>query len=231
MRRFMMKKAVILLLIAGFAVPVFAQTKGKLQGTIREITGTVEIRRSENSGWTKAVAGMALDQHMSISTGFRSTAIIDLGGSAITVRPLTRIRVEELASSDNTENVALFIQAGRVRASVTPPPGSGKVDFRVRGPSATASVRGTEFDMSPGSVKMYSGAVAFAGSDGVPVIVNGAQSVTVGAGGLVTRADISSGLAPNLPLGMAAGGRSAAAGSASPEGSVTGRIGWYGQTP
>jgi hypothetical protein len=227
----MMKKALVWLLIAGFAVPGFAQTRGKPRGTIREITGTVEIRRSENSGWVKAVTGMALDQNMSISTGFRSTAIIDLGGSAITVRPLTRIRVEELAASENAENVALFIQAGRVRANVAPSPGGGKVDFRVRGPSATASVRGTEFDMSPGSVRMYSGAVAFAGSDGVPAIVSGSQSVTVGAGGQVTAADVSAGLAPHLPLGMAAGGRAGAAASASPEGTVTGRIGWYGQTP
>jgi hypothetical protein len=225
----MMKKAMMWLLAAGLSVSVFAQAGGNLPGTIREVTGTVEIKRSENSGWVTAQAGMALDRSMSISTGFRSTALISLGESVITVRPLTRIRLEDLASSGGTEHAALFIQAGRVRASVTPPPGGGKVDFRVRGPSVTASVRGTEFDMGVGTIKMRSGAVAFAGSDGVPAVVSGSQSAAVGAGGQVTPADVSAGLTPDMPLGVSAGGRTAV--PVNREGAVTGRIGWYGQNP
>ena len=97
------------------------------------------------------------------------------------------------------------------------------MNFQVRSPTATASVRGTEFDMDSSNVKMYSGAVAFAGGDGVPAIVGAGQSAYGGASG-----QVSSGLTPNLPLGVRPSpGVSAAA--VSTEGSVTGRIGWYGQ--
>lgn len=215
-----MKKIYVLVLIGCLAVPVFAQT-----GVIREINGTVEVKRSAASGWTRAAVGMGIEKNMFISTGFKSTALISLGDSTIVVRPLTRISLEELNVSQGNENTALFLQAGRVRARVAPPAGGGKVNFQVRSPSATASVRGTEFAMDSSNVTMYSGTVAFAGSNGVPVIVNAGQSSFAGSGGL----EVSSGLSPVLPLGAAAAaGRTGS--SASPEASITGRIGWYGDS-
>jgi hypothetical protein len=213
-----MKKIYALMLIGCLTAPVFAQT-----GVIQELSGTVEVKRSADSGWTRAEAGMRLEQNMFISTGFKSTALVSLGNSTLMVRPLTRISLEELGSSPGNENAALFLRTGRVRASVTPPAGGGKVNFQVRSPSATASVRGTEFDMDSSNVVMYSGTVAFAGNDGVPALVNAGQSGFAGADGQ----QVSSGLSPSLPLGAAANaGRTAV--SVSPEGSITGRIGWYG---
>ncbi|MDR1099725.1 MAG: FecR family protein [Treponema sp.] len=213
-----MKKIYVLVLIGCLAVPVFAQT-----GVIREINGTVEVKRSAASGWTRATVGMGLEQNMFISTGFKSTALISLGDSTIVVRPLTRISLEELNVSQGNENTALFLQAGRVRARVAPPAGGGKVNFQVRSPSATASVRGTEFDMDSSNVTMYSGTVAFAGSSGVPVMVNAGQSGFAGGGG----PEVSSELSPALPLGAAAARTGS---SVSPEASITGRIGWYGDS-
>jgi hypothetical protein len=213
-----MKKIFMILLAAGLSVPAFSQT-----AVIRELSGTVEVKRSANAAWTPAATGMRLERGMSVSTGFRSSAVISLGASTVAIRPLTRISLEELAASRGDENAAFFLQAGRVRASVAPPAGGGKVDFRIRSSSATASVRGTEFDMDSANVKMYSGALAFAGSDGVPAIVGAGQSAYGGAAG-----QVSSGLLPNMPLGIRPkAGISAPA--ASTEGGVTGRIGWYGQ--
>lgn len=217
----MMKNICIILLMAGLSAPVFAQT-----AVIREVSGTVEVKRSAGAGWTRAAAGMRLERNMVISTGFKSTALISLGNSSVTVRPLTRMSIEDLTAARGSENAALFLQAGRIRAKVNPPVEGGKADFRVRSPTATASVRGTEFDMDVSNVKMYSGAVVFAGSDGVPAIVGAGQSGYAGPGG-----QVSSGLSPDLPLGIRpqSGGRAAV--SVSPESSVTGRIGWYGQNP
>jgi hypothetical protein len=212
-----MKKIFMMMFAAGLSVPVFSQA-----AVIRELSGTVEVKRSANAAWTPAAAGMRLEQGMSVSTGFRSSALISLGASTVTVRPLTRISLEELTASRGAENAALFLQAGRVRAKVNPPAGGGRVDFQIRSPAATASVRGTEFDMDSSNVKMYSGAVAFAGSDGVPAIVGAGQSAYGGAAG-----EVSSGLTPNLPLGTRPQTRISAA--APQEGGVTGRIGWYGQ--
>jgi hypothetical protein len=217
----MIKKIGVLLLTACFSVPVFAQT-----AVIRELNGTVEVKRSADAGWTRAAAGMRLERDMSISTGFKSTALISLGNSTLTVRPLTRISLEELAASPEAEKTTLFLRTGRIRADVAPPAGGGKVNFQVRSPSATASVRGTEFDMDLSNVTMYSGTVAFAGSDGVPVMVGAGQSGYAGAAG-----EVSPGLSPHLPLGILPGSGGRAAVQSSPEGSVTGRIGWYGEKP
>jgi hypothetical protein len=167
---------------------------------------------------------MSLDKNASISTGFKSTALIGLGDSLVRVQPLSRIRLDALALSKETADVALFLQAGRVRARVSPPAGGGKVNFQVRSPSVTASVRGTEFDMDPANVSMISGTVAFAGSDGVPVLVNAGQSGSAGAGG----PEVSSELSPALPPGARSGQGAGAASSA--EGKVTGRLDWYGRT-
>jgi hypothetical protein len=213
-----MKKIFMLLLAAGLSVPAFSQT-----AVIRELSGRVEVKRSANAAWTPASAGMRLERGMSVSTGFRSTALISLGTSTVAVRPLTRISIEELAASRGAENTTLFLRTGRVRANVNPPAGGGKVNFQVRSPIATASVRGTEFDMDSSNVKMYSGTVAFAGSDGVPAIVGAGQSAYGGAAG-----QVSSGLVPNLPLGTRPGA-GVSVPAAVPEGTVTGKIGWYGQ--
>ncbi|MDR0623786.1 MAG: FecR family protein [Treponema sp.] len=216
-----MKKIFMTLLIAGLSAPVFAQT-----AVLREVSGTVEVKRSAGAGWTRAAAGMRLERNMVISTGFKSTAFISLGNSSIAVRPLTRMSIEDLAASQGSETAAFFLQAGRIRAKVNPPVEGGKVNFQVRSPTATASVRGTEFDMDSSNVKMYSGAVAFAGGDGVPAIVGAGQSGYAGAGG-----QVSSGLSPDLPLGIRPKSGGKAVVPASLEGSITGRIGWYGQKP
>jgi hypothetical protein len=214
-----MKNIFVALLFTGLLVPAFAQT-----AVIRELSGTVEVQRSAGAGWTRAAAGMKLDKNMSISTGFKSTALISLGDSSVAVRPLTRMSIEDLAASKDDENTTVFLRTGRIRVKVNPPAGGGKVNFQVKSPSATASVRGTEFDMDSSNVKMYSGAVAFAGSDGVPAIIGAGQSGYAGG-------QVSAGLGPDLPLGIRpkSGGKPAV--STPAEGSVTGRIGWYGQEP
>jgi hypothetical protein len=202
---------------------VFAQTGESLQGVIRELNGTVEVKQSAASPWVPALVGMRLDKNAAISTGLRSSVLIGLGDSVVTVRPLSRVQLEDLALSRETAEVALFLRAGRVQARVSPPAGGGKVNFQVRSPSVTASVRGTEFVMDPAKVKMISGTVAFAGADGVPVLVNAGQSSSAGPGGPV----VSSELSPALPSGSQS--MQSAGTLPSAEGKITGRPVWYGE--
>jgi hypothetical protein len=79
--------------------------------------------------------------------------------------------------------------------------------------------------MDGANLKMYAGTVAFAGTNGVPVMVGAGQSAFAGPGGPLVSADLS----PSLPLGVrarAAGGRAALA----PSGSFSGAfVGWYGE--
>lgn len=140
------------------------------------MTGTVELKRAGTETWIAAGAGASIEKSTVISTGFRSTAILAIGNSTITVRPLTRLSLEELINQNDTETVNVNLNAGRVRVQVTPPAG-GKTNFTVQGPSSTASVRGTSFEMDPVSIRVIEGAVSYAPSQG-PLI----RSVTVGAG-------------------------------------------------
>ncbi|MDR1904517.1 MAG: FecR family protein [Treponema sp.] len=111
----------------------------------RELSGTVETRASGSAVWVKAAKGYPIGKDTIISTGFKSTAVIAVGNSTLTVRPLTRLSLEAIIQNQDGEQVSLYLQTGRVRAEVKPP-SRGNIDFTVRGPSITASVRGTGFD-------------------------------------------------------------------------------------
>jgi hypothetical protein len=215
-----MKKMSMVLLIAVLSASLFAQNQGGLRGVIREVNGTVEVKQSAGAAWVPAAAGMNLDKNAVISTGFKSTALISLGETTVRVQPLSRVRLEELSASPEAAVAALFLQTGRVRARV-PPSGGGKVNFQVRSPSVTASVRGTEFTMNPAGVQMLSGIVALAGSNGVPVLVGAGQSGSAGAGGALASPDLS----PALPIGART---VQGAGAAPAEPKIIGRVGWYG---
>jgi hypothetical protein len=163
-----MKKISIGLLLLLSAALLGAQT-----ARIREIRGTVEIKTPGATAWQPAEPGQVLDKAALISTGFKSSAIISIGNSHITVRPLTRLSLEELLTVPGNEQVVLGLRAGRVRADVKPPAG-GKVDFSVRSPSVTASVRGTVFDFDGLRLRVDEGRVYLAGT--------GAPGVYVGEG-------------------------------------------------
>jgi hypothetical protein len=140
---------------------------------IRNCAGTVELRAPGETEWTPARPGQELSLNTMISTGFKSTAILTIGNSTLIVRPLTRLTLEELRTLEANEPTLLHLQTGRVRAEVKAPSG-GKVDFTIRNPSATASVRGTAFDFDGVNLIVTEGKVHVTGSD--------RSSVYVGAG-------------------------------------------------
>jgi hypothetical protein len=195
-----MKRAGIgfLLLVSG-AVFLGAQT-----AVVREITGTVEIKAPGAAEWKAAVTGQTLERASLISTGFKSTALIMIGNSAVTVRPLTRLSLEEIVLNQNEEQVTLNLRAGRIRADVKPPVG-GKTDFSVRSPIATASVRGTVFDFDGTLLRVEEGRVHLGGESITGVYIGKGHS---------TAADTESGktasviervkeeLSPALPVGI-----------------------------
>ena len=147
---------------------LFAQESG---GTyIRECSGTVEVKVPGAASWTAARAGQRISRDTMISTGFRSTALIVLQNSTLTVRPLTRLSIEEILNIQGDETVRLGLQTGRIRADVKPPVG-GRTDFTVRSPSVTASVRGTSFDFDGVNLRVDEGLVHVTGGDGTAVYV------------------------------------------------------------
>jgi hypothetical protein len=192
------------------ALPAAAQSAAQSaaqNAVVAELSGTVELKRAGSSTFVPARAGDTLARSTVISTGFKSSAVINLGNSRLIVRPLTRLTLEELTSEQGNERVSLELRSGRVRAEVAPPVG-GRTDFTVRSPSATASVRGTVFDFDTAALSVSEGAVAFSGADGRIVLVEAGDSSRVDERtGAAEDSLVSSAaeLLPPLPAGTGTG--------------------------
>ena len=177
---------------------IYAQT-----GRIRELSGTVELKGPGAAAFVPANAGDVLSRDTVISTGFKSTALVEIGSALITVRPLTRLTLMEISSSPGVETLNVNLQAGRVRVDVTPPAGT-RASMTVRSPTATASVRGTSFEFDTRNIYVSRGQVAFSGSQGKKAMpVNAGYSTRVDEDGKATDpvAARKSGLRPPRPVG------------------------------
>jgi hypothetical protein len=162
--------AIIILIAAAYGA--FAQNSSPNgAGVIQSLTGDVQIKTANASAFTAAGVGTQIARDTIVSTGFRSTAVIAIGNSVITVQPLTRLTLAEIQSSQETETINIDLQAGRVRVEVTPPAGA-RADFTVQTPSATASVRGTSFEIDADTITVYEGTVTYSGTSGTAAMVN-----------------------------------------------------------
>ena len=161
-----MKKTVFVFFLMLVTLSVFAQN-----GVIRQLSGTVELKAPGASSYVPAKAGDELSQDTVISTGFKSTALVEVGSAVITVRPLTRLSLTEIRATAGSETLNVNLQAGRVRVDVNPPAGT-KAAMSVTSPIATASVRGTSFDFDTRNLHVNHGTVSFGGK-GLPMLVKG----------------------------------------------------------
>ena len=173
-----MKRYILTAAMAFALAPLlFSQT----QAVVKEFKGKVEIKAGTGE-WQAVTAGMKLDTGASISTGFSSTALLDLGTSTLKVAPLTRMQLVELIARQGSVSTTLALKVGRVNAEVKTAPGL-KQDFTLKGPQATAAVRGTEFEFDGVSVKVINGLVFFSNTQGQGRGVGaGEQSSTSGTG-------------------------------------------------
>ena len=187
--------AVLVLCATTFAA--YAQS-----GVIRELTGEVELKPAGASSFVRAQAGSEVRQDTIVSTGFRSTALIAVGSSVITVRPLTRLSLAEIQTSSGTENLTMNLQAGRVRVDVNPPAGE-RANVTLKSPVATASVRGTSFEFDTRSVKVHEGTVVFVGRSGLAIPVSAGTESRIGKEGNVVDPLViaEAALQPSLPVG------------------------------
>ena len=194
-----MKRFTIIALLLFVAAGIFGQ-----QAVIQELIGTVELRKA-GSAWESAVKGQTISGDTTISTGFKSTAHISLGSSLLIVRPLTRLTLKELTHKQETEKVELNVAAGRVRAQVKAPSG-GRAEFTLQTPPATASVRGTIFELDVFSLWVIEGSVEYAGHSGAPVLIDsgGYSYINERTGwAVIPEETLFSVLKPELPIASA----------------------------
>lgn len=112
-----------------------------IEAKITSLSGKVEIGSGEN--WTAAKEGDVLQPGDSISTGFKSEAVLSMGKSTLHVKPLSRMTVEQLYEQDGNEVSSVYLAAGRVKASARHQE-NRRVGFTVKTPAMVASVRGTD---------------------------------------------------------------------------------------
>jgi len=172
------------------------------QAVIQDMTGTVEIKTPNSSAWVPAQKGQTLVGDTIISTGFRSTALVAIGNSVLTVRPITRLTLKELSLMQDSEKIELNLQIGRVRADVKAPP-SGRTDFTIQAPTATASVRGTVFEFDTLNLSVSEGTVDFMGATGESVVVDAGRAsfADEGSGRAISPQEfVTMRLRPDIPI-------------------------------
>jgi hypothetical protein len=160
------KIIVIVLLISILAAgAAFSQNKA----VVKRVLGKVEIQRP-GEAWIPAEVGMELPLRATISTGFSSQAVLEIGSSVLTLRALTRIRIEELQVRGNAAVTGLSMPVGRIKAEVRSSEGLS-TDFRVRSPVSTAAVRGTGFEGDGSIYTCFDDSVDLINPAGIPTKV------------------------------------------------------------
>ena len=153
-----MKKMILIFSTILFCAVSFAEN---FSAQVVSVSGKAEVLR-ENT-WTALNEGDTLSGGDTIQTGFKSSLTLKIKESTVNVAALTRITVENLSQNSEKDNAQVFVRTGKVTSNVQKTEGK-KVNFVVRTPVATASVRGTEFSVSNGfsstQVETTRGAVA-----------------------------------------------------------------------
>ena len=168
-----MKKSLGILILC-IAAGISSLAAAALTATITEVAGKVECKLP-GKDWVAAKTGTVLPAGSLISTGFKSTAILKTESATLTVKPVTRLSLEELVKSEGTTKTQMFLMAGRVKAEVTPRKGE-QAELKVKSPTATASVRGTGFEFDGQNLLVDHGAVQFESDTGIGI----SQTVTSG---------------------------------------------------
>jgi hypothetical protein len=155
-----MKKYILIIVLLVLSSFLFAD----ITAVIKEVSGKVEIM-VPGGRWKKASAGMKISEGDSISTGFRSEAVLTLGASQVIVKQLTRMELSELVEKEGTVRTGLNLRVGKIKAEVRTTAGL-RQDFRLTSPVSTAAVRGTSFEYDGVNLTVIEGSVEFANTLG-----------------------------------------------------------------
>jgi len=134
-----------MLCVFGLALVAATLPLAALDGQIVTVSGKVEIQDA-GGAWKTLKAGDTLAAGSMISTGFKSEATVKLGASILTIKPLTRMTLTQLVEKEDIVNTELYLEVGNVKAEVNSL-NNKKNGFTVKSPVATASVRGTIFEL------------------------------------------------------------------------------------
>ncbi len=136
-----MKKTLITLAIS-FCILTAASA---FDATVISAKGKAEVLKGES--WVSLKAGSSISKGDVIQTGFKSEVILKLKETVVTVAPLSRITMEQLAEKKDKDESKIFLDTGSLKSDIKKSE-NRRVGFQVRSPVATASVRGTVIDVT-----------------------------------------------------------------------------------
>lgn len=146
------------ILIIGVLLTICTTLFGEVR--VKDFDGKVKVKYPGEARWSRLNINDKLPDNATVSTGFNSYIVLDLGNATLDVMPLTRMTVNEITESQDTIATSLFLQGGTIKADVSKI--EGKIsDFHIKSPVATASVRGTSFIFSGNKLSVIRGVVDF----------------------------------------------------------------------
>ena len=131
------KKLFLCFTLVLFASLIFAQTRG-----VQVVSVVGKVEKQQDGLWVPIKEGEFLSKGTLISTGFRSSATLKFEGSVISVAALSRLTISELLENENSRDTSVYLDAGKITADIKTSDNK-RVNFTVRTPIATASVKGT----------------------------------------------------------------------------------------
>ena len=131
-----MKKAFVIGVLFAACAGLFA-----LDADVIGIEGKAQVS-TNGTTWAPIAVGSKIPQGATIQTGFKSSLKLKFKGSEITLDPMTRIKLDELSEKDNRDNAVVSMKIGGLTSNVKKLE-DRRAGFTVKGPAATASVRGT----------------------------------------------------------------------------------------
>jgi len=153
-----MRKIKTLLFAVVFVV--FGAAAFAADATVTYVSGKVEVQR--NGKWVALQKGDTVAKSETISTGFQSEAKIKILDSVMYLGPVTRITLEELSSTDQKDNVNVYLKTGTARSQVNHVD-TKRVNYQVHTAVAVASCRGTEWIIyDSNTIDCFDGIVAVA---------------------------------------------------------------------
>lgn len=176
-----MKKAFFIILFICCIFPLMA-----IDAEIISVHGKVEIK--QGASWRPAKKGEKIPAGSMIATGFRSELSLKIDGSLIRVEQLTRLKIEQIAKKEEAVSSEVHLNMGSIKANVKPA-STKKVEFKVKTPVATASVRGTSGIIdSDGTLIGTTGQWAYTNLKGETTAVNAGHIVKINSLGTITPA-------------------------------------------
>ena len=148
-----MKSLMAILFVTVLSCHLFAA-----DGVVTFVKGKVEVKKGNS--WVSLNVGDTVKQSDMINTGFQSEAKVKLMDNILYLGPVTRVTLDTLAQSSDTDKVNVYLTTGSVRSKVNRTD-TKRVSYTVRTPIAVASVRGTDFSVNgDGSIECFEGKVA-----------------------------------------------------------------------